>query len=307
MATCDVLVAGEINPDLILSGDIRPAFGQIEQLAESATMTVGSSSAIFACGAARLGLRVSFVGVCGEDIFGRFMLGAMQERGVNIAGVIKDPSLRTGISVILNCGTDRAILTYPGCIGALRAEQIGETMLRGARHLHVSSFFLQSALRPELPALFRRAKGYGLTTSLDTNWDPTEMWEGVLELLPEVSIFLPNAAEACAIALVPDSGVAAASLALHADTVAVKLGAGGAVGAQRGSIVHVPSVPVSVVDAVGAGDSFDAGFVYGCLNGWPLERSLRFGTICGSLSTEAAGGIDGQPTLEHAMRILGSP
>ncbi len=81
--------------------------------------------------------------------------------------------------------------------------------MRGARHLHVSSFFLQSALRPELPALFRRAKEYGLTTSLDTNWDPTEAWEGVLEILPEVSIFLPNAAEACAIALVPDSGVAA--------------------------------------------------------------------------------------------------
>ncbi len=130
MATCDVLVAGEINPDLILTGDVRPAFGQIEQLAESATMTVGSSSAIFACGAARLGLRVSFVGVCGEDFFGRFMLGAMQERGVNIAGVFKDPNLRTGISVILNCGTDRAILTYPGCIGAARRANYRDDVAR---------------------------------------------------------------------------------------------------------------------------------------------------------------------------------
>ena len=203
MATCDILVAGEINPDLILSGDVRPAFGQSEQLAESAAMTVGSSSAIFACGAARLGLRVSFVGVCGDDVFGRFMLEAMQARGVNTSGILTDHTLRTGISVILNCGTDRAILTYPGCMGALRAQQIDETMLRGARHLHVSSYFLQAALRPGLPTLFRRAKALGLSTSLDTNWDPAQSWEGVLEILPDTSIFLPNAAEACAIARLP--------------------------------------------------------------------------------------------------------
>jgi sugar/nucleoside kinase (ribokinase family) len=304
MTPIDILVAGEINPDLILSGDVRPAFGQVEQLADSAAMTVGSSSAIFACGAARLGLRVAFVGVCGDDIFGRFMLEAMQARGVDTSAILVDPGLRTGISVILNLGDDKAILTYPGCMGELCAAQIDETLLRRASHLHVSSYFLQPALRPGLPDLFRRARELGLSTSLDTNWDPAGKWEGVPDVLPHASIFLPNAAEACAIAGVPDASVAAACLALQADTVAVKLGAQGALGAQRGTMKEVSAVPMGVVDTVGAGDSFDAGFVYAFLNDWPLERALRFGAICGSLSTQAAGGVDGQPTLDQAMRFM---
>ena len=179
----DILVAGEINPDLILSGDVTPAFGQVEQLVDSAWLTIGSSSAIFACGAARLGLQVAFVGVCGDDIFGRFMLEQMQARGVDISNVILDPGGQTGLSVILNPGDDRAILTHLGLIGALRAEQVTDDLLRQARHLHVASYFLQSALQPGLPDLFVRARSAGLTTSLDTNWDPSGDWLGFDKLL----------------------------------------------------------------------------------------------------------------------------
>src|SRR5512145_894387 len=139
----DILVAGEINPDLILTGNVQPEFGQVEKLVESASLTIGSSSAIFACGAARLGLRVAITGVCGDDIFGRFMLGEMQKRGVDVSHVIVRPDGQTGLSVILNRGTDRAILTHPGLITALRASDIPEALLREARHLHVASYFLQ--------------------------------------------------------------------------------------------------------------------------------------------------------------------
>ena len=118
----DLLVAGEINPDLILTGDVEPAFGQAEKLVDSADLEVGSSSAIFACGAARLGLKVAFAGVCGDDFFGRFMLAEMTKRGIDISHIVVDPALQTGLSVILNRGGDRAILTHPGCIAALRAE-----------------------------------------------------------------------------------------------------------------------------------------------------------------------------------------
>src|SRR5512139_3825077 len=119
-ALFDILVAGEINPDLILSGDVMPAFNQTEKLVDAATLTIGSSSAIFACGAARLGLKVAFIGVCGDDVFGRFMLDQMQKRDVDVTGVIVRPGGQTGLTVILNQGTDRAILTHPGLIGALR-------------------------------------------------------------------------------------------------------------------------------------------------------------------------------------------
>lgn len=300
----DILVAGEINPDLILSGDVEPAFGQAEKLVESVTLTVGSSSVIFACGAARLGLRVAFVGKCGDDLFGRFMLEEMRRRGVDVSHVIVDPGLATGLTVILNRGEDRAMLTFPGAIRALRADEIPEGLLRQARHLHVASYFLQDALRPGLPDLFRQARTLGLTTSLDTNYDPTGRWEGLAELLPLTDVFLPNRTEACALTGEADIEAAARKLARVVRVVAIKLGAEGALGVQGTQIVRVPSLSVAVVDTVGAGDNFDAGFLYGFLRGWPLERALRMGTICGALSTRAAGGVTAQATLEEAMAYL---
>ena len=182
-AVFDLLVAGEINPDLILTGDVNPEFGQVEKLLDSASLTVGSSSAIFACGAARLGLKVAFIGVCGDDIFGRFMFDEMQNRGVDVSHVIITKGGQTGLSVLLNRGVDRAILTHPGLIAALRASDIPDVLLQNTRHLHVASYFLQTNLQPDLPALFRRARRLGLTTSLDTNYDPTELWVGFDELL----------------------------------------------------------------------------------------------------------------------------
>jgi sugar/nucleoside kinase (ribokinase family) len=300
----DILVPGEINPDLILSGDVVPEFGQAEQLVQDARLEPGSSSVIFACGAARLGLEVGFAGVCGDDVFGRFMLEAMCARGVNVDHVRVAREERTGLSVVLNRVRDRAMLTFSGAIGALRPDEVDDDLLRSARHLHVSSYFLQAGLRPGVAGLFARARGLGLTTSLDTNWDPANAWQGVPEVLAQATVFLPNAAEACAIVGTSDPGEAAAVLAGQVGTVAVKLGAEGALGAQGGRLVKVASIPVEPVDTVGAGDSFDAGFVYGFLQRWDLETCLRLGVVCGALSTQAAGGTAGQPTLDEALGSL---
>jgi len=304
MRPFDLLIPGEINPDLILSGDVEPQFGQAEKLVESATLTIGSSSVIAACGAARLGLKVAFIGVCGDDIFGRFMLEEMQKHGVNVDNVIQVPGGTTGLSVVLNRGIDRAILTHPGLISALSADDISDDLLRQTRHLHVASYFLQHGLRPGLPRLFERARALGLTISLDTNWDPTGTWEGVLDLLPLVNVFLPNEAEAKALTAAENADEAATRLHTRVETVAIKLGKEGALGISHGQKVRVPSIPVRVVDTVGAGDTFDAGFLYGYLNGWPLEKSLRLAAVCGALSTRAAGGTAAQPTLPEALSFL---
>ncbi len=155
----DILVAGEINPDLVLSSpDLEPLFDQHETLVDSASLTIGSSCAIFACGAARLGLRVAMIGIVGRDLFGDFMLAEMQQRGVDISHVIVDPSCETGLSVILSRGQDRAILTHMGTIDALQAGQVTADLLEKSRHLHVASYFLQTALQPGLPGLFQRAR-----------------------------------------------------------------------------------------------------------------------------------------------------
>lgn len=301
----DVLVAGEINPDLILSGpDVEPRFGQQEVLVEQSTLTIGSSSAIFACGAARLGLKVALIGVTGQDLFGRFMLDSLAERGVNVDNVIVDPEQQTGLTVILNRGADRAILSHIGAMGAMRAEQVSDELMVQARHLHVGSYFMQTHLQPGLPGLFRRARALGLSTSLDTNWDPSGEWARAAEVLPETTIFFPNENEALGISGATTLQEALDRLAKQVPLVAAKLGAEGGLARAGEQVVRTPALPVEVVDTVGAGDSFDAGFLYGYLNGWGLADCLRLANACGSLSARGSGGTSAQPSLEEAMHAL---
>lgn len=301
----DLLVVGEINPDLILRGDdIEPAFGQTEKLIEEARLTAGSSSVIAACGAARLGLHTAIVGVVGDDLFGQFMVEALAKRGVDTTHVLIDGEQRTGLGVILTRGDDRAILTFTGAIDALEAEQVSDSLLQQARHVHVGSYFLQRRLQPGLPDLFRRAREFGASTSLDTNWDPSTRWRGLDTMLPHLSLFLPNEAEARSLTGAPSLASALEALAARVPLVAVKRGPEGAIARRQQEEVSADALAVTVADTVGAGDSFDAGFIYGYLHDWALARSLRLATICGSLSTRALGGTAAQPKLAEALAYL---
>ena len=197
-------------------------------------------------------------------------------------------------------------MTHLGLISALKVQNVTDDLLCQSRHLHISSYFLQAALQPDLPDLLAHAHSLGLTTSLDTNWDPSGKWYGFDELLQQVDVFLPNENEALALTGAASVESAATQLCQKCGTVALKLGALGALAVQRDGIARTPALPVRVVDTVGAGDTFDAGFVYGFLQGWSLEKSLQLGVACGSLSTQSAGGTFGQPTLEHAMKYVSS-
>jgi sugar/nucleoside kinase (ribokinase family) len=306
--TFDLLVLGDANPDLVLRGDVEPRFGQAERLVEGAELVLGGSGAITACGAARLGLRVAFAGVVGDDLFARFSREALEARGVDTRGLVVDPDRPTGVSVILAREDDRAILTSTGTIGDLRGSLVDEDLVRASRHVHVSSYYLQRALQADLPALFDVAHAAGASVSLDPNWDPSESWDaGLLALLASTDVFLPNSAEARAITGVDDVDVAAEALAEHGTTVAVKFGQGGGLATDGREVVRSESVPTAVVDTTGAGDSFDAGFIAGRLWGWPLGRCLRLAVACGSLSTRATGGTAAQPSLDEALGAIEKP
>jgi sugar/nucleoside kinase (ribokinase family) len=301
MANHDLVVLGDCNPDLLLCGDVIPAFGQAEKLVDEAALTIGGSGAIVAAGAARLGVRTALVGVVGDDNLGRLQLDALSGRGVDVSGVSVDPSLRTGVSVILSHGEDRAILTSLGTIAALGPEAVDFTILRAARHVHVSSYFLQDRLRPEVGWLLAEARRAGASTSLDPNWDPTERWNGGLrDVLPYVDYFLANEQEVCRITRCESAAAAARELAGAVKTVAVKQGARGAIAVSGTELLSHPAPHVEVVDTTGAGDSFDAGFLTGVLRGWGLDRSLELACTCGSLSATALG-VDAQPTLAAAQ------
>ena len=307
MTDLDLVVLGDANPDLVLrGGDIVPAFGQQERLVEEGTLTVGGSGAIMACAAARLGLRVGFVGVVGEDPFGGFIREELTSRRVDTRGLLVDPHRPTGITVVLSRGEDRALLTAPGTVGDLRASLVDPEILRSARHIHISSFFLQRLLRADLPALFDQVHAAGITTSIDPNWDPEERWDGgLLGLLSATDLFLPNSAEARAITGIDDIDVAAGSLAERGGTVAIKFGDGGGMVVRGEEAVRVPGIQVEVVDTTGAGDTFDAGYLAGQLAGWPMQRCMALANVCGGLSTRAAGGVAAQPSMEEAMSRIG--
>ncbi|MFN8473372.1 MAG: carbohydrate kinase family protein [Anaerolineae bacterium] len=307
MKDYDVIVVGDLNPDLVLTGDVVPAFGQTEKVIDDARVVVGSSAGIFACGAARLGLRVAFAGLVGDDAFGAFMRGALAERGVDTSGVVVTGRVTTGVSVILSQVNDRAILTHLGTIAALRLAHIDMGLVARARHLHLASYFLLAGLRPEVPALFDQAHALGLTVSLDTNYDPAEAWDsGVRDALARADIFLPNATEAVALTGASDTAAALGALAAVTPAVVVKLAGEGAIARRGEETAAARAYPVDVADTTGAGDSFDAGFIYGWLNGWGLERCLRMACACGSLSTRAVGGIAGQPTAAEALALVSS-
>ncbi len=316
----DVLVVGEINPDLVVSDpDPRPVFGQAERIVETIRLSIGSSSAITACGMARLGLRVAMVGVVGDDALGRFMLDALAARDVDVSACRVDAGRPTGASVILGNGTDRAILTATGTIADVRAADVPPALLARARHLHVGSFFLQPSLAAEVPALFLAGRAAGLTTSLDPNWDPSGAWDGAFAAAAaETDVLLPNAAEASWLTGQAQPESAGRRLASAAGrfgddatsgkavrTVAVKLGPDGALGiAPGGDVVRVAALPVAPVDTTGAGDSFDAGFLAAWMDGRTLTETLRFAVACGSLSTRSIGGTEGQPTLDEVQAAL---
>jgi sugar/nucleoside kinase (ribokinase family) len=297
-----ILVAGELNPDAIVVGpELTPEFGQVETLAQDGTLTIGSSGAIFACGAARLGLPTAYVGVVGDDAGGRFVLAELERRGVDTAACRIEEGRPTGLSVVISRGEDRAILTAVGAMDALDAADVSDDLLARAEHLHVTSPALQPRLRAGLPELFARARAAGLTTSLDPGWDPAGEWGAALgDALAATDVFLPNAAEAARITGAEDPEEALTALAARVPTVAIKLGADGAI-AARGEERARAAAPVigdatDPVDTTGAGDSFAAGFLRAGREGLSLADQLRVAVACGSLSTRALGGVAAQPT-----------
>jgi sugar/nucleoside kinase (ribokinase family) len=300
-----IVVAGELNVDLILTGmEGLPAFGT-EILAGGVCQTPGSSSMICAMGLARLGETVRFVGRVGDDERGRFCTRALDDAGIDTTGVIVDPALDTGLTVALSTARDRALITYPGAIAELRGADVLSSTLAGASHLHVSSYFLQRRLQEDFIDLVARARLGGLTISLDPGYDPSARWDaGLRDLLPLVDVFLPNEVEALALTGADDLESALRELATFGPLVVVKAGARGCMTMEEDDIVEVPSFPVAAVDTTGAGDSFDAGF----LHAWRAERPLRdclcWAAACGALSTRALGGTSAQPTVDDVRALV---
>lgn len=289
-ARFDLVVVGDCNPDLVITGsDLTPAFGQAEKLVDGMSLMIGGSAAITAVAAARLGLRVALVAAVGDDPAGELMRSLLEAEQVDTSAVLVRPGMQTGMTTVLSAGADRAILTALGAMTSLTAADVPALY---ARHLHVSSYFLlENSLGPGLAGLLAGARARGLTTSLDTNYDPAGRWGDHLlrAALGQADVFLPNETEALGISGEADAGKAAAALSgLGVGSAVIKLGARGALCAPCGPLVSVQAAPP--VDSTGAGDCFNAGLIAGLLDGLELPKAVALGCAAGALSTAAVGG-----------------
>ena len=294
MRTFDVIVVGELNVDIILNRiDRFPELGK-EILASSLDVTLGSSSAIFASNLSSLGSKVSFIGKIGTDGFAATVINSLQNKGVDTSNIIQSDTLNTGATIVLNFDQDRAMVTYPGAMEDLKLTDIDFERIATAGHLHFSSIFLQPGIRNDLHILFKKAKSFGLTTSLDPQWDPAETWDVNLpELLPQLDVFMPNRAEFLSLTAVDtiEEGIEKIGKIAPKLMIIIKDGANGAYGWDGNELIHQPAIlNEEVVDCIGAGDSFNAGLIHAFINGNSLKRCLESGAIAGAVSTTSAGG-----------------
>jgi len=301
----DVSVVGELNSDMILYGLPQTLEPEREHLAADFSMTLGSSSAIFAHNLALLGSRVGFTSAIGDDPLGKFCVGRLRESGVDVSEVKVLAGKATGVTVILPLAKQRRILTYLGTTLDLQFAQLDLNYLRSASHFHLSSFFLLRALRPRIPELFSQMKESGLTTSLDTNDDPEDLWaDDVKSALKSVDIFLPNEREACKLARTADVQSALDVLSELVPIVVVKCGPEGAIARRGKDQFRAPRMPVEPVDTVGAGDSFNAGFLHRFILRANLEACLEYGNAVAALSTTRAGGTEALRDRRHRESFL---
>jgi len=289
----DITIAGEINLDLILYG--LPVELPLEQelLASGLEVTLGSSSAITAHNLAALGSKVGFITRVGRDQLGEIAVDRLRAMHVDLDRITHSELSQTGLTVLLTHGGPRHILTYPGCMSEMSLAHLDIDYLKSARHFHLSSYFLHRALLPEMASLFKELKQAGLTISLDTNDDPADQWgDGIAEVLPYVDVLMPNEREACKLAGTEDFKKAVESLLKDIPLLVVKRGANGATAFTTEEEVSVKAIPVEVVDPVGAGDSFNAGFLHKWTQSKPLVECLAYGNLAAACSTTKPGGTE---------------
>lgn len=303
----DVVTIGDLCVDCMMWGsDVTPEFNQEEKILDDYSLEMGGSCTIFACQCAKLSLSTSVVGTMGTDLLGDLVEKRLLESGVDVSNLIRSSDRRTGYSLALVRGNTRAVLSCLGSMDDISFADVPESFLTGARHWHIGSYYLLNRIRPDIPKIVRIAKANGATVSVDTNFDPKRRWTpGLTDLLPETDIFLPNETELCAIMKEQNVETALRKAARIVPLCVVKRGPRGAMACRGDEVYRWEAIQTDLADTVGAGDTFDAGYLFGFLRGLPVEQCGRIASVCAAGNIAMSGGIAGQPLLSQMLSRYG--
>jgi ribokinase len=296
MVRYDVLTLGDLNPDIVLTGleSPTPQLGT-EQFFGHMERTLGGSGALTSVTLSRLGMRSALVARVGDDEPAAFCRAFLEREGVE-PHLLVSPVLATGITIAVAYPAERLLLTSPGTIAELAAEDVPVELLAQARHVHVSSYFMQKKLQAGLAGVFAAARAQGATTSLDTGWDPVGKWmdEHLVSALAVTDLFLPNRSELSQLTGLDEPDAAAAKLLeLGAGAVVLKDGSRGARYYSATERHADPGYAITPLDTTGAGDAFDAGYIATMLEGRSNPDRLRFANACGAVVAGVHGGAGG--------------
>ncbi|MCC6805675.1 MAG: carbohydrate kinase family protein [Anaerolineae bacterium] len=299
----DILLLGDYFYDLIYTG--LPAFPKLGQECYCSGVT-STGGAMFTTAAAlrRLGAHVGWVTNFGTDEYSRFVRELSQKEGIDLAWARTLDAPYRRITSAMPYEGERAFLTYvdPDPVDFyeywLQAVEHADY-----RHLHVGGLMPEEWMEP----VFSRAKARGATVSMDCQ-DTPQLYSACdwAEALATVDIFMPNAREARMVTGLDDVELAARKLNEWVNVVVVKDGERGAWVAAEGHVWLVPGIHAGeVLDTTGAGDCFNAGFLYGRLiENAPYQVSARYGNICGGLSVTGVGGATAAPTYTELKEWL---
>ncbi len=302
MKKWDVYVTGDINVDLLVQGlDKLPLPGQ-EINVNNIELCVGGGAALFTLGLAKLGVNTVFDGVLGNDLYGRFILEELKSKSVDTSLIKQSQQNRTGISIALTNEKDRSFITYIGSNAEVELNIDHNISL--AKHTHLTGYRGGSNHESYIAAL-KKIKNCNMTVSFDVGWDDTGEWyEGIYEIISYVDVFFINEVEAVNYSKCAVVEEAMKKFSSYCNNIVIKLGSKGSIAYKNGEIETAEAYKVKAVDTTGAGDSFNAGYIYGFLKGENLKKCLMYGNACGALSVTEFGGNTGFPYEDELHKFI---
>lgn len=288
MRDIDVLFISTPNIDIhVADGGRFPDPGQ-EIRVDSINVAPGGGGTITAMVLARLGMAPYMYCTLGDDLFALHIRYQLEREGIRLES--RGTGGPTGISVALDIHRDRRFLTFDGSVNDISPAHAPRELLARARHIHLTNYRGPEDF-DEYDQFLDTAHNCGTTVSMDMCWDETGRWDPcTLKLGKKADIFFSNETEICHYLGETDLNRVLEKLVARRIPAVIKMGRRGAAAVGEGRIVTLPAQPVTAVDTTGAGDAFNAGYLYRYLQGGDLQSCLRVGNICGALSVAGVGG-----------------